>query len=102
MAKKFEDLEKELQKQLQAEAVRRGIDPAQLKGAEVHIEQKPDNTVKVKWGDVEVSVPGPSQAAVDSWFSQYGGVLVGALIVLAGVAAGAAVAVAAGNNGEDS
>lgn len=55
----------------------------------------------MKWGDVEVTLPAPSGQAVDSWFDKYGGVIVGALVTLLGVALGAAVAIAAGGGSSD-
>jgi len=72
----------------------RSVDTAQLKDAAVHI-QRQDKNLHIKWGEVEVTLPAPSQETVNSLFKQYGGVIIGALVALASVVVGAGVVVAA-------
>jgi hypothetical protein len=97
---KIGEFEKEFQQRLEQEARKKGIDPAQLKDTTVHLDQQ-GKTIFVKWGDVEVTLPAPSEQAVDSWFDKYGGVIVGAFVALVGVALGAVVAVASGGRSSD-
>lgn len=58
---KVSELEKEFQHRLEQEARKKGLDPATT----VHLEQR-GKTIFVKWGEVEVALPAPSEQAVDS------------------------------------
>lgn len=90
---KVSGLEKEFQQRLEQEARKKGLDPAQPKGTTVHLEQR-GKTTCVQWGGVEVTLPAPSEQAVDSWFDKYGGVIAGACVAPVGVAPGAVVVAA--------
>lgn len=84
------ELEARFLHEFREEAVRKGIDPDLFTKETVEAEQV-DRNVHVRWKDVEVNLPGPGRAAVDAWFDKYGGVIVGAVVVLAGVAVGAKI-----------
>jgi len=81
----FEEIEAHLHQELTKTAKERGLDLAEAQDAPVHVEQQ-GKILHVMWGDVEVSVPTPSQGAIDSVFKQCGTVIVGALISLASIA----------------
>ena len=81
----FEEIEARLHEELTKTAKERGLDLAEAQGAPVHVEQE-GKILRVKWGDVEVSVPTPSQGVIDAVFKQCGTVIVGALISLASIA----------------
>jgi hypothetical protein len=87
------ELEDRFFHEIREEAVRRGIDPDLIKKEDVKVERVGTN-IHVKWKDVEVNIPGPSQATLDSWFTTNGGVIAGAVVALAAVAVGGAVALA--------
>lgn len=82
-----------LLQQLKAEAKRLGLDPNLVRREDIDASQKGDK-IKVKWRDVEIEVPGPSQEAFDSWFEENGKVIAGAVVALAGVTIGLLGAVA--------
>lgn len=83
-----DELEERFLHGLREEAARKGVDPELFTKDTVEAEQV-DRKVHVKWKDIEFNLPGPGKAAVDAWFDKYGGVIVGAVVVLAGVAVGA-------------
>ena len=67
---KFDELEKQLQDRLITEARKQGIDPEKIKGASVRVEQLGGN-LNVKWGELEVTIPAPSQPVVDDFFKHH-------------------------------
>jgi hypothetical protein len=46
-----------------------------------------DQSMQVRSGAFEGSMPTPSQEAVDSWFRQFGGVILGAVIAVGSIIA---------------
>jgi hypothetical protein len=86
-----QQLEDKFFQEIRGEAVKRGIDPSLIEKKDIHVERS-SNNIHVKWKDVEVNVPGPSQGALDVWFSKNGEIIAGAVVALAGVALGGAVA----------
>jgi hypothetical protein len=86
-----QDLERRLKEELAKAAKERGLDSARVRDA-LRVDQRGSN-VEIKLGDVvAVSLPGPSQDAVDAWFTQYGAALLVALLALVGVALGYVIA----------
>jgi hypothetical protein len=73
--------------EIRQEAAKRGIDPDLVQKKDVHVDRSGKN-IQIKWRDVEVNVPGPSQSAIDAWFTENGKVIAGAVVALAGVAVG--------------
>ncbi len=55
-----------------------------------------EQSLQVRTGPIALSMPTPSQGAIDSWFAQFGGVILGAVIAVGSVLVGAAIAVASG------
>lgn len=74
-------------------AKEKGIDPNLIKKEDLSAEKK-GNKIHIKWKDVEVEVPAPSQETVDSWFKENGQVIAGALLALGAVAVGGVIAIA--------
>lgn len=85
-----DELEDRFLHELREEAARKGIDPELFTKDTVDAQQV-DSNVHVKWKAFEINLPGPGRAAVDAWFDKYGGVIVGSVITLAGVAIGAKI-----------
>lgn len=73
--------------QLKAEAAKLGIDPNLVRLEDVCV-VKGAEKLRVKWRDIEIEAPAPSQEAFDSWFEENGKVIAGAVIALAGVTIG--------------
>lgn len=84
-----QELEEKFVRELRQEAARKGIDP-ELFTTEAVRTERVGRSIHLKWKAVEVNVPAPSKEALDAWFDKYGGVIVGAVIALAGVAVGMA------------
>lgn len=74
-------------------AKERGIDPNLIKKEDLSVE-KTGNKIHVKWNDVEIEIPAPSQETLDSWFKENGQVIAGALLTLGAVVVGGAIAIA--------
>jgi hypothetical protein len=62
----------------------RGIDPDLVKKEDIKVSRS-NEKIRIKWQDIEIEVPAPSQEVVDSWFKQNGQVLTGAFIALISV-----------------
>nr|WP_297461214.1 hypothetical protein [uncultured Halomonas sp.] len=75
-------------------AKEKGIDPALIRKEDLTAEKK-GNKIHIKWNDVEIDVPAPSQEALDSWFKENGQVIAGAVLTLGAVAVGGVIAIAA-------
>lgn len=82
-----EELEEKFHQEFREEAIRRGIDPDLFTQDAVQT-KRVGRTIHVGWKGVGVDVPAPSPEAWDAWFDRYGGVVVGAVIALAGVVVG--------------
>jgi hypothetical protein len=63
---------------------KRGINPDLVKKEDIEVNHK-NEKIRMKWNDIEIEVPAPSQEVVDSWFKQNGQVLTGAFIALIAV-----------------
>jgi hypothetical protein len=84
---KYDDLEKKLRKQIEAELKERGISKKELNSEDIQL-KKIGNKIDIKYKDIEVSIPGPSQEAIDSWWKDAGKYIAGGLLALAGVVVG--------------
>ncbi|MDK1397982.1 hypothetical protein [Pseudomonas protegens] len=78
---------------LKAEAIKLGIDPQLVRLEDISVSKSAEK-IRVKWRDIEVEAPAPSQEAFDSWFEENGKVIAGAVVALAGVTIGLIGAVA--------
>lgn len=79
--------------EIQKAAKERGIDPSLIKKEDLNVE-KTGNKIHVKWKDVEIEIPAPSQETLDSWFKENGQVIAGALLTLGAVTVGGIIAIA--------
>lgn len=63
-----------------------GYDCRDIEAANLQVEGQ-CNSIIVRYGDVEVTLPAPSQEAIDSGWEEYGGYIISALVggVLLGV-----------------
>ncbi|GAB61724.1 MAG: hypothetical protein DWB56_00630 [Candidatus Jettenia sp.] len=77
---KITDIEKDSQKKLRKELLKRGVDPDAIKDLPVGV--KESNQFIFRYGNTTVSIPAPSQDVMNSLFKKYSGVFVGASIVL--------------------
>lgn len=82
-------------------AEEKGLDPDRIKKEDLNAEKR-GGKVHVKWRDVEVEVPAPSQESIDTWFKKNGQVIAGSLLTLGAVAVGGAIAIAAAASARDS
>ena len=85
------NLESIIAKALKSKASEAGVDPALISESDVHVESA-GRTVNVEYGGASVSLPAPSQSALDEWFAENGKVIAGSLLTLAAVVVGAAIA----------
>lgn len=81
---KYDDLEKKLRKQIEAELKEKGISKKELNSEDIQL-KKIGNKIDIKYKDIEVSIPAPSQEAIDSWWKDAGKYITGGLLALAGV-----------------
>ena len=84
---KFDNLEKKLRKQIATELNNRGISTNELNPEEVEL-RKSGTNLEIKYKGIEITIPTPSQEAIDSWWKEAGKYVAGGLIVLAGVVVG--------------
>lgn len=71
-----------------------GLDP-ELVTKEDLSARRAGNKIHIRWKDVEVEIPAPSQDELNSWFRESGQAIGGALMALAGVALTGTLAIAA-------
>jgi hypothetical protein len=88
--------EERIKRELMEAAEQGGVDPEKVKDTKIHVI---DRRVQFKMGAAELSLPAPSQAAVDSLLKRYGGQIVTTLLTLAAVAVGTGLAIATGAAG---
>jgi len=91
----YNDLSKEIRKDVKEKLSENGIKESDINTDNIDIKTK-DNKLIIKYKDAEVSLPAPSQEAIDSWWKKSAdmvvGAVVGAVCVVVGVAVGVAVA----------
>ncbi|WP_434559805.1 hypothetical protein [Pseudomonas sp. R1-6] len=73
--------------QLKNEATKMGIDPDLVRLEDISVMKRAEK-IRVKWRDIEIEAPAPSQETFDSWFEENGKVIAGAVVALAGVTIG--------------
>lgn len=84
------DYERQLEVMMKAKAQEDGLDPSEIDASEVHVETT-GPTFRATWQGATVSVPMPSQAAINEWFKDNGQYIAGALTAAACVVVGVAV-----------
>ncbi|MCK4349008.1 MAG: hypothetical protein KAW47_10360 [Thermoplasmatales archaeon] len=84
---KYEDLEKNLRKQIETELQESGVSRHELNPEDVQL-KKSGNKIEINYKDIEITLPAPSQEVIDSWWKDAGKYIAGGLIALAGVVVG--------------
>ena len=84
------EMEKRIAELMRDEATRRGLDPNRIDSEKVSVDST-GPTVTVAYGDAKVTVPAPSQFALDQWFGENGKYIAGSLTTLLAVVVGAAI-----------
>lgn len=90
---KAEEITDAVFEEVKVAAEKEGVDPQKIKREDISVEQK-GSKIHVKWKEVEIEMPAPSQEYVDSWFKENGQVIAGSLITLGAVAVGGVIAIA--------
>ncbi len=86
--------QRELVEQMREEAERRGIDPSVVHEEDIHV--TPDNSnIRIKWRDIEISLPAPPKEAVSNWIRENGQGIAASLFTIAGVVVTGALSIAA-------
>lgn len=83
----YEDLEKNLRKEIETELKKSGVSTDELDPKDVQL-KKSGNKIEINYKDIEITIPAPSQEAIDSWWKEAGKYIAGGLIALAGVVVG--------------
>jgi hypothetical protein len=87
----FKDLDKIMRRQIESELEKQGVPKEDFDPSDVAFTQEGRN-IKVTYRGIEISIPAPSQEAIDSWWKENSKVVMGAVIALAGVVVGGWVA----------
>jgi hypothetical protein len=84
------DYERQLAEMMKARAEEDGLDPGNIDSNSVHVDTT-GPTFRATWNGATVSVPLPSQAAINEWFKDNGRYIAGALTAAACVVVGVAI-----------
>ena len=89
--KTIADLEDNVRKEVAEQLVKRGFELAEIEDKPINVDQKGKELV-IRFGDITLKMPAPSQEAIDSWWKEAGKYIVGGLLTLAGVVVGVKIA----------
>jgi hypothetical protein len=84
------DFERQIEDMMKAKAQEDGLDPSKIAPGSVHVDTA-GPTFRATWRGATVSIPFPSQTAINEWFKDNGQYIAGALTAAACVVVGVAI-----------